>query len=321
MSSTSIRNRFFSLSMREKNAALQALINSPLGVGLALGLGRILPPSLGLPLARRLADRVARQSGASLVKSVRLNQWVIRDKSASSQELDESVSETFRQTAKNLYNLYHHLDDQEYLRQAVCYSARAEQLIADIRASRKSVIVAGVHLSNFDLVARVIGGDGLPAQVLSFPQPGKGYRWQNQLRQKYGLEITPASITSLRQAVRLLKSGGSVVTGLDRPVPGAKLHPAFFGVPSDLPFHHIQLAIQTGTPIIVAAVTTQEDGRYFLDIGDSILMQPHEDRQAEILLNAERVLKEAETRILQAPHQWAMFYPVWPQLLEHVPYP
>jgi predicted LPLAT superfamily acyltransferase len=36
-------------------------------------------------------------------------------------------------------------------------------------------------------------------------------------------------------------------------------------------------------------------------------------------MNTEMVLKVAEGYIRQAPYQWAMFYPVWPEALNEMP--
>ena len=44
-------------------------------------------------------------------------------------------------------------------------------------------------------------------------------------------------------------------------------------------------------------------------------MQKRSDRDEEILMNAEKVLEVAEVMIRQAPEQWSMFYPVWPDVL------
>jgi len=48
-------------------------------------------------------------------------------------------------------------------------------------------------------------------------------------------------------------------------------------------------------------------------------MESYPDRHQEIILNAERVLSIAEAAIRRAPQQWAMFYPVWPEMLDKMP--
>jgi KDO2-lipid IV(A) lauroyltransferase len=48
-------------------------------------------------------------------------------------------------------------------------------------------------------------------------------------------------------------------------------------------------------------------------------MEPLPDRGAAILSNAEKVLQAAEAYIRQAPQQWSMFFPVWPDIMDQVP--
>ena len=48
-------------------------------------------------------------------------------------------------------------------------------------------------------------------------------------------------------------------------------------------------------------------------------MVSYEDRDEELIVNAEAVLKVAEGYLKKAPEQWAMFYPVWPQVLNETP--
>jgi len=82
---------------------------------------------------------------------------------------------------------------------------------------------------------------------------------------------------------------------------------------------HILLALKTGVPVALTSASQNQEGRYQIDISEPIDMTPHPDRHQEILLNAERVLSVAEEAILQAPHQWAMFYPVWPEAMAEMP--
>ena len=63
----------------------------------------------------------------------------------------------------------------------------------------------------------------------------------------------------------------------------------------------------------------ESDGRYHIRSSDEIHMQPYSDRQRELQLNAERILEAAEEIIGQAPQQWVVFQPVWPEILPLVP--
>jgi lauroyl/myristoyl acyltransferase len=48
-------------------------------------------------------------------------------------------------------------------------------------------------------------------------------------------------------------------------------------------------------------------------------MEPDDDLHKEILKNAEPVLEVAAGYIRQAPTQWSMYYPLWPEALTKAP--
>ena len=132
------------------------------------------------------------------------------------------------------------------------------------------------------------------------------------------MNLIPASVSAMRDAVKHLKQGGLVLTGIDRPVPDPRARPRFFGRASSLPIHHIYLAMKAEVPVIVVAARLGADGRYHVTTSEPIEMESDLDREKGIMRNAERVLKEAEKFILQAPEQWSMSLPVWPDLMDNI---
>lgn len=297
----------------------QDIINSRIGVGLALGLGRFTPPGIGYGLANFFADRISSRRNWPLVHAVRTNQWMVSGKMLRTSELDRVVRDTFRHHARCLYDLYHYVEDPSGLAGRICFNQVTEWMIERSRKQQEGTVIVGVHLSNFDFVMQMAGLRGLRALTLSAPQPGGGYQWQNDLRRRHGLEIIPASMNALRQATARLCAGGMVLTGIDRPQPNSKYRPKFFGAPAALPVHHIYLALKSKVPVVVVAAFSHPDGSYELMASDLIYMQPHVDHTQELIQNAERVLKIAENFIRQIPQQWAMFYPVWPEFQAETP--
>jgi lauroyl/myristoyl acyltransferase len=293
---------------------LQTVINSPIGVGLALGLGRILPAAAGYRLADRLALMIAAQKRSAMVRSVRANQWVLHNGEIDGEELDQVVTAVFRNTAYCLYDFYHHLNRPHEMQERIHFSSQSEDFLKNRGKGGRGVVIAGVHLSNFDLVAREAARRGLKAMVLAYSVPGRGYQWQNEIRRRAGLDLVPASTLAIRQAIRKLKRGENVLTGIDRPVQNGKYRPIFFERPANLPVHYVHLALAAKTDIYVVAAIKQASGIYDIQVSESIKMQTSADHDEEIKMNAERVLKVAEEMICQAPEQWSMFYPVWPEI-------
>ena len=175
------------------------------------------------------------------------------------------------------------------------------------------------HFSNYDLAARAAAISGLCMQVLSYPNPGRSYRWQNQYRNFEGIEVTPISISSLRIAVKRLENGGTILTGIDRPNGNNSCRPTFFGKPASLPTGYIRLAIKTGVPISVILCSSTPEGRYRLSVSDPITMIKRRDPVEEEKMNAEVVLSGIEVLIKNDPGHWSMFYPVWPEVMKDLP--
>jgi lauroyl/myristoyl acyltransferase len=300
---------------------LQQLVNSRYAVGLALGIGRAVPPSLGEPFVKFAADRMASLRQTAIVQAVRANQWVISGEQLSAAKLDQATRAVFRHTGQSLYHFYHNLHDTAVLQQRVAFTPMAERLLARARAGRDAVVIVGVHLSNFDFIMRAAALQGLRALAIAMPRSAgtSGYEWQNEMRREAGIEILPASKLALRRGIDRLRQGGAVVTGIDRPLPGSNYRPSFFGRPAALPAMHILMALKAKAPVVVVGAVMQPDGVYKIDASDPIWMQSYPERHNEIVTNAESVLKVAESFIGQAPQQWAMFYPVWPEVVPQLP--
>jgi lauroyl/myristoyl acyltransferase len=152
--------------------------------------------------------------------------------------------------------------------------------------------------------------------VLSVPDPTDAYRHQNDLRRQVGLDITPISGTTLRDAARRLDNGGSVLTGVDRALARGKRPLTFFGRPTLLPDVHVRLAVHSGAPLFAIWVTGSGPGSYEVD-GAEIELLPGRDSDRTVE-NAERVLALAEKVTAGRPSEWAMPHPVWPDTFQEL---
>lgn len=147
---------------------------------------------------------------------------------------------------------------------------------------------------------------------MTYGNPTGGYKIQNDIRSQTGLILTPISPEVLRQAIENMRSGGFVITAVDRPILRKTQKMDFFGHPSPLPAGHIRMAIKAEVPIIVVAAEMQTDHLYHINISDPIELIHNSDPDEEIRVNGEAVLRVIEGYIRQAPSQWLMYYPVWP---------
>jgi len=298
---------------------LQSIINSNFGVRAVSFLGSTVPPTVGLRIAYRVAGWKATQRHSNLIRAIRTNQWVIRGAGLDKEELDRAVRETLENIAHSLYSLYHYIDNPAEIRKLVDLAPIARGLVERPEFNGRGLMLVGLHLSNFDFVLQAMSMQGLNALVLTISDPRNGRRIEYETRLKAGTHVVPASVSSLRQAIKHLEKGGVVLTGMDRPIFDVRIRPKFFGWPATLPVHHIYLAIKAKVPVMIVATRLGADGRYHVRTSEPIEMESDSNHEKEVLRNAERVLEEAEKFIAQAPEQWSISLPVWPDLMNRVP--
>lgn len=298
---------------------VQEIITSRFGVEFASFLGRMMPPRPGHYLADFIADRIAARREWRIVRAVRANQWVVSREKLEGERLSRAVRQTFQATARSIFDLYHYIDNPTESSRLIVLNQTMQQWTQRPVYGDRGLIIVGLHLSGFDLVLQATCRQGFQPMVLTIPQPQGGRKIEYEWRQRRGMNLVPASPGALRQALRHLQAGGMVLTGIDRPSVDSGRRPLFFGRPALLPTDHIWLALKALVPVIVAAAILQADGKYHVLTSDPIEMQPHPDREEEIIQNAEAVLDVAEGFIRMAPEQWTMTLPVWPEALTQVP--
>ncbi len=299
---------------------LQSLLYSRFAVALGLGISQAAPPWLGYRIADLGAALVASRTRSAIVRAICVNQWVIRGENLTRQAMRQIVREVLRTHARNLYVYFHTLNRPQEVLERVTFSPEFQDLFDHLLHEGGPAFFVTPHLSNFDLAGRALALRGLRFQVLSYPQPPGAYRWQNRLRRDSGIEVTPISMSALQQARARLQQGGVVLTGIDRPLNETRYFPRFFGRPAPLPVFHVRLALQLNLPIIVVACIGVGEGHYSVVARPPVIMQPAEDLEQALIQNTEAVLREAEVLIRQVPHQWAMFYPVWPEVATALPF-
>lgn len=298
--------------------SIQKILDLPVAVHIASFLGRVTPPGIGYSISETLGAWIAARRDSPLTRAVRSNQWMVRGASPA-HGLDLAVRDTLKQNARDLYTLYHNLHRPEQLRDRIIMDPVVCEILDRPMFAKRGLVVAGLHLSIFDLVLQHILQGGLKAIILTLPNPRGGRRVEYERRQKTGANILPASLNTLRHTVKYLRSGGMVITGIDRPVPEPKYSPRFFGYRAALPTHHIWLALQTRVPVVVMAVMQSADGSYRVRSSRPIEMEPIANHSDAIVRNAERVLNQAEAFIRMVPQQWNVPLPVWPELPEAPP--
>lgn len=305
------------MTQPKKTMRFRKLIQQPFLIQFAVIIGKVLPRKVGLLLASLVGTIVGSFKRTPLIQAIRANQWVIHDQQLTKKELNRLPRVVFRSASKCFFDYFYFLSRPEKLEQILHFSPEAASTIQRIENNEPCVVVCP-HLSNFELMGFALAIHNVKIQVLSYPNPVASYKMQNQLRESLGINVTPMSLSAFREARHRLREGGSILTGLDRPLEKGlheKYQPHFFGHTAHLPVTYVRMALEANAPVFVFAAAYLPDGKYYLEGSAPIWMEPKENLEEEVLSNAHRVLQVAEGIIKKYPQQWAMFYPVWTQFL------
>ncbi len=291
------------------------LINSPLGLKIATTLGKYTPDWIGRKIAISIANFISAHKRWRMVRAIRCNQWVVSGQEMDQQILDSLVAKNLQNIALSIYEYYHKMNDPAAALRVIEPNPFALQLVQRPEFAERGLILAGIHMSNFDVIFQAGGLAGVKALTITLAEFDAAYQKQWEMRLKNSIKVINASIGSIKYAIDYLRQGGMVVTAIDRPEPESRYQLKFFGHPANMPIHHVFMALKANVPIVVAAVIKKQDGKYHILFSDPIEMVPHPDRHTEIVTNAENILRVVEDFICNDPSQWSMTFPVWPELL------
>lgn len=273
------------------------------------------PRKMALPMFESLSSVITGFKKSDLLKAVRTNQKVIsQDESLTAADLDIKTRAVFRHALTCYYDFFRNIDDPENM-SSLFPTADELNRKFDQATQDAGALVIAPHISNFNLLFQVITEKGFRAKLLTLSTLYSGYGVINKIRSQGGAEIVPVDeVNYFSETVEHLKSGGMAVTAVDRPVPTRKSKHRlnFFGKPSALPVGYISLALAADVPIIIVTTFMTADGIYEFRFSEKIHLKKHQNKLDDMILNGELVLKKIEELIKQAPEQWLMYYPVWP---------
>lgn len=291
----------------------QRLVNTRLATRFGLGVIGRMPPVAGYGLANLMANILMFNRQQPYVNAIKSNLTVAVGEERTPEELATLIENAVHNRTRGLYDFYHALGDKEKLVSMVNYPDNIDELVAINRRRDQGAVVAMLHMGNPELLTVAGPLKGLRGIALTIQGNNGGYELLNEIRERVGIQAVHATMASLKTASKYLKERGTVFTGLDRPLPGSGYSPRFFRRPTALSVHHVMLALKADVPVLIIAGKRRNDGKYDLLISDFIHMERRASRKEELLYNAERLLEVAEDFIRQAPDQWVMVYPLWPE--------
>jgi len=295
---------------------IQDFISSKPVTQFGLWIGQHMPRRAGYGLASFAANIMASRK-PQLYWTVQANLRQIVGPEVDAETLHKMTRNLFFHAGQTYYDFFHSVrQPPEILVNAVRIPAEVIELIKSNQASGKGTLLLSTHISNFDLAGLAVGALGFPIQMLSLANPEAGFHILNYLRAESGFNVTPITPQSLREAIRRLKSGGIVATGMDRPIPEDRELIEFFGRPAYLPVGPVRLAMMTGAKVMMGTCHYDPDEGYSLKVVYPVEMMRTGNRRQDILANTRRLAAILEDFVLACPEQWMMFHPVWPDMSE-----
>ena len=297
---------------------VRQIANSAAALRFGHWLGGHLPLRTGYALADGVSGLLARRKDSALMRILHSNLRVVLGPDASDKQVHATARAVLGHAGRSYFDLYHAVGVGP---EALWLQSRVVPLVDHyldrIQREGRGIVLVSAHMSNFDLAGLAFAYRGVHMTALGYATPTSGYDLQNQIRMAGGLDVLPIDVSALRKSIEILRRGGIVGTGIDRPDPfgGGEMVP-FFGRPARLPVGPVRLAMQTGSPIVTTHCEYREtDNSYVVHISRWLEMEHVGSRQEDVIHNARRVLEIFEGLIAARPEQWLMFYPVWEEEL------
>lgn len=296
--------------------SLQGVFTHPAILQLAASVSRHIPAKSTYHLARWAASALCRLR-PEVYRVVCANLGQVLGPAASTEEVHDTTCQVFYHFVLGYLDFFRSLG---LPREQVLHLMEVPEALLTLahsdRVKDKGLILVMPHTGNFDLAGWVLTFYIPNVQVIALPDPQPGGHSLNKLRQQMGVEVTPLGPAALRRALKTLRSGGVVGTGVDRPVSRLDEPIPFFGRPAHMPSGHVRLALKTDALVVVAGCAYHtQDKRYVVDMEPPLEMI-HTGTEEEVWINMRRVLDAMEKLVRRWSDQWMMFVPVWPELME-----
>jgi len=195
---------------------------------------------------------------------------------------------------------------------------RTEKTIRELLQERRGMILATMHLGQWDLGLKLLSRFDVPVHVVMRSEDAREVtRYADEARSWAGLRVHHSGDSRLLavQLMMALKRGEVVAIQLDRPVGHNVMRMSFFGASTDLPTGPVQLAMATGAPLLPVFVLLDRGNRFRLLALPPMRFDRGSAQDAEQATEAamRRVVEVMESVVSRYPDQWFNFYDVWPE--------
>jgi lauroyl/myristoyl acyltransferase len=272
---------------------------------------RLVPPSIGVPAARGVAQLAPALMGARRAQ-VERNLRRIHGPDYGGAAMRHDVAATFDSYGRYFYELFRlpTLTPEQIEAQFHCRGI--DRLAAGVDAGTGAVL-ALPHLGNWDLAGAWLARQGFTVTVVAEPvEPPELFEWFVETRARLGMRVIPLSPSAGTEVLQAVRANEVVCLLADRDLTGQGIEVEFFGERTTLPAGPAITALRGGAPLLPV-------GCYFLPRGESWadirppLATTRTGRLRDDLARITQDLAHAyEDLIRVEPTHWHLLQPNWP---------
>lgn len=287
------------------------LATSRFGPPIVIALCRLLPLPWAYRLGEWLVSLVGCRQDVPFTGGLRANLAVLHGVAESDPVVDAALGQLLRNMAHSYVDLFRTVQGSPEQVYAACrFDPATVQLVEACRANGQGLVLVGAHMCSFDIMLLALRQLFLSVQALTGSDPKGSSTVMNDIRVRFGIEITPISVQALRQAIDRLRNGGVVAIAADVPVDSGELL-TFFGHEARLPVGHARLALDTGAQMIVGVSHCVGDGQYRAEIALAPRPASTGNKRQDTICWAQSALTTLEGLVRRWPDQWLMPRPLW----------
>jgi KDO2-lipid IV(A) lauroyltransferase len=182
------------------------------------------------------------------------------------------------------------------------------------------IIIVGLHLGNFPLLAAKLALEGYPIAVI-IKKPRNRYiaRLYSRMTDNVGVGFIDGGERKLaaQQSLRQLRGGGIVYIVIDQNPPYPDIMVDFFGYAVPSFKGPVVLALRTGAAILPAFIVYSNGWRQKLFIEKPFTLESTGDQERDVAHNLARLMKLTEGYIERYPEQWWWWHRRWKRHIDY----
>jgi KDO2-lipid IV(A) lauroyltransferase len=273
---------------------------------------RLVPPAIGAPAARGIAQLAPAVMGARRAQ-VERNLRRVHGPTYGGAEMRRDVAATFDSYGRYFYELFRLSTLTPEWINAHFHIAGIEHVWDGVNEG-KGAVLALPHLGNWDFAGAWLALQGFNVSVVAEPvEPPELFDWFVETRARLGMRVIPLGPSAGTDVLKAVRNNEVVCLLADRDLTGDGVEVEFFGERTTLPGGPAMTALRAGCPLLPT-------GCYFMDHGDSRAdIRPPLDtvrtdaRLRDDIVRVTQDLAHAwEDLIRVDPTHWHLLQPNWP---------